>query len=159
MLLYYKKTFFRKFIFIVSFFLIIHNFIFINNYSNRLISGYMNEYKDTGGVIIEKENNVKEINDHLFYEVVKKLSNYIIDYNANYYSSKLYDYNVQVGNFYIDNGFVFSSIKYIEEKLNGNEIILGFNYNSFCKNNGLYSCDDNYLKTILINKKILANFF
>lgn len=153
-LLYLKKTFVRKVVFLFSLIFTMYNFIYINNYRNDLIDNYLYQLDFNEGIIIENVNEIKKLDDSVFYEVIKKISKYILNYNANYYNSKLYDHDLNVNGLYIDNGFVLSSIAYIEENLDDNEIVLGFNYGDFCENNNLYNCDENYLKTLLINKKI-----
>lgn len=153
-LIYFKKTLFRKLIFIFSFVATVTNFFYINNYTNNLMNEYLEDLDLNEGVLIERKNDINELNENIFYEVIKKLSTYIVNYNASYYNSELYNYAVSVDNYYIDNGFVLSSFDYIEKGLYDKEIVLGFDYRNFCSNNLIMNCDENYLKTFLLNKKI-----
>jgi len=153
-LLYLKKTLFRKLIFSFSLLVTVFNFFYINNYTNNLMNEYLENLDLSEGVLVERKNEIIDLNEHVFYEVIKKLSPFIINYNASYYNSSLYNYDLSVDNYYIDNGFVLSSFNYIEKELKENEIVIGFDYKDFCSNNLIGNCDENYLKTILINKKI-----
>ena len=153
-LLYLKKTFIRKIIFLITLTVIACNYLYIDNYSNNLTNEYMLELEGKSGTVIEKVNDIHELNKDIFYEVIKKISRYAYNYNASYYNSELYKYDVKVNEYYIDNGFVFSSFNYLESPMKENEIVIGLDYNDFCENNNIFVCDENYLKTLLVNKKI-----
>lgn len=155
-LLYLKKTLIRKFIFLITILITIFNYFYINDYTKSITNDLLIDMEKSNGVIIEKKSQVNELNENIFYDVIKKIARYAYDYNANYYNSKLYDQSIKVDDYYIDNAFVFSSIKYIEESLLENEIILGIDYNNFCKINNIVNCDENYLRVLLVNKKINA---
>ena len=155
LLLYLKKTLLKKIFFTISLLSTIFSFFFFNNYLDKEFNTHMSYFKENQGIVISKTNDIKDgLNQDIFYEVIKQLSPYVIDYNANYYSSHLYNYDIAANGYYIDNGFIFSSIKYIEENLEDNEIVLGLNYNEFCHNNNIGYCEAEYIKTLLINTKI-----
>ena len=105
-------------------------------------------------MIISRDKDIENIDENKFYEIIKCISNYVVDYNANYYSTHLYSKDVIIDDYYVDNGMIFSMVKYIEEPLNDNEIVMGVNYKEFCLNNNVSNCDESYIKTLLINKKI-----
>lgn len=147
---YLKKVWFSKLLFLFSLVLSIFGFFYINSYSSNLLE--LSSLQR--GAIVEKESDLEKIDDTLFYEVCKKLAKYIIDYNANYYNSSLYASKVQVDGYYIDNGIALSSFKYVENDMKSNEVIISFNYNNFCRNNVIFNCDESYLKTLLVNKKV-----
>lgn len=151
---YIKKTIVKKMIFLISLIAIVFNYFYIKDYSASITSELLESLQQDDGVIIEKESEVKKISENIFFEIVKKISKYAYDYNANYYNSKLYEQDIAVGGYYIDNGFVLSSVKYIEEPLLENEVVLGVNYRDFCTVNNIANCDENYLKILLVNKKM-----
>ena len=47
----------------------------------------MEYFKEIEGTLINKKNTVYSLDENLFYEVIKELSPYVVDYNANYYNS------------------------------------------------------------------------
>ncbi len=153
-LFYLKKILFKKMMFIFSIIFIFTSFYKVREYSKNIENDYLEGLEIESGNVIYRKNVLKEINEDIFYEVVKRLSLYISNYNINYYSEKLYDKDLSVDNYYIDNAFVLSSIEYIEKNMKDNEIVLGLNYHEFCMNNRLYYCDESYINTLLINKKI-----
>lgn len=153
-LFYLKKVLLKKIIFYLSLFFIIASFYNIKNYSTSIKEDYINSINIETGNVISKRNVLKDLNDDVFYEVIKKLHMYVSNYNANYYSERLYEKNLVVGEYYVDNAIVLSTIDYVEENLKSNEIILGINYENFCLKNSIYVCDENYLRTLLVNKKI-----
>lgn len=153
-LFYLKKVLLKKIIFALSIILIFMSFFKIRDYCNNIEKEYLDGLNIENGNIIYKQNDLKELNEDVFYEVVKKLSLYVSNYNINYYNERLYDKKLSVNDYYIDNAFVLSSFEYIEKNMKENEIVIGLNYHEFCMNNELYYCDENYVKTLLINKKI-----
>lgn len=152
--LYFKKVLFKKIVFIISLISTFIGFFSVNNILDKNFDSYLESFKREEGVIVNRKNKVEELDENVFYELIKKLSFYTKDYNINYYNSSLYDLEISVDGYYIDNGFVFSSIKYIEEDLKDDEIVLGLNYNDFCLKNSMSYCDYSYLDTLLVNKKI-----
>lgn len=153
-LFYLKKVLLKKIIFALSIILIFMSFFKIRDYCNNIEKEYLDGLNIENGNIIYKQNDLKELNEDVFYEVVKRLSLYVSNYNINYYNERLYDKKLSVNDYYIDNAFVLSSFEYIEKNMKENEIVIGLNYHEFCMNNELYYCDENYVKTLLINKKI-----
>lgn len=153
-LLYLKKTIIRKVMLLITILATILNYFYINEYTKSMISNHLLDMEENSGVIIEKNNKIDEINEAVFYEVIKKVARYVHDYNVNYYNSNLYEQNIIINNNYIDNAFALSSIQYIEEPLLENEIIIGFDYNGFCRANNVVNCDENYLRVLLVNRKI-----
>ena len=149
-LYYLKKVWFSKLLFVLSLFFTILGFFYVNKYSNDLLESF----SLYDGVIIEKENSVEELNDNIFYEVCKKLAKYIVNYNANYYDSSLYNYDIKVNGYYIDNGITLSSFNYMESEMKKNEVVVGLDYHDFCKSNYIFNCNESYLKPLLINKPI-----
>jgi len=155
--IYFKKVFLKKLFFVLSLIFSISSFFIAYNYINKNLNDYLEYFKVNEGIVINRENTINSINENLFYEVVKKLSLYVKDYNANYYNSSLYEKNLNVGDYYIGNGFSFSTVKYIERDLKDNEIVLGLNYKGFCFDNEIGYCDEEHIKTILVNK-VLEDF-
>ncbi len=147
-LFYLKKQLIKKIIFLLSILFIVYGFIYLNNYLKDF-NIYSNE-----GQYVRRKSKILEINDHLFYEVVKKLASFIKNYNANYYHQELYEIDLTSDGLYIDNGFLLTSIEYIEKDLKENEIVLGLNYRLFCKNNNIKVCNEEHLQTLLVNKSI-----
>ena len=152
--LYFRKTIFQKIFFVFSLAISILSYFFVGNYLNENFNIYNEIFKEKEGVVINKENKIFSLNENLFYEIVKALSPYAVDYNINYYNSKLYQYDLAIGAYYIDNAFVLSSVNYIEENLEDNSIVLGINYHNFCTNNLIANCNKDYVDTLLVNKKI-----
>ena len=153
-LMYIKKNIFKKIFFVCSLIFIVFNFLYLNKYLDKNFSDYLSYFSKEEGTIISRDKNIENIDENKFYEIIKYLSNYVVDYNANYYSTSLYSKEVKVDNYYIDNGMIFSMVKYVEESLNDNEIIMGINYKEFCLNNNISNCDEAYIRTLLINKNI-----
>lgn len=151
--IYYKKVLIRKILFVCSLISIFISFVLFNRELNNSFDNYLTDF-DNEGVIISQKNNVGEFNERIFYEVVKRIAIYVEDYNVNYYNSKLYNRDIKAAGYYIDNGFIFSSVKYIERNMREDEIVLGLNYKRFCLNNGIGYCDREYVNALLINKEI-----
>lgn len=151
---YIKKIIFKKIFFVLSFLFTIFGFVYLNMYLNKNFSLDVLEIKENDGVVIGRDIVVNEVDENNFYEVVKQLEEYVVDYNANYYNLLLYKKEVKVDDYYIDNGFVFSSVKYAGVELKENEVLLGVNYSEFCLNNKIMYCDENYIKMLLVNKEI-----
>ncbi len=152
--IYIKKILVKKIFFVFSLLLTCISYVGINKYLNKDFNGYLRYLKEREGIVIGQKNLIKNINEDIFYQVVKKLSFYVTDYNGNYYNSLLYNYDINVDGYYIDNGFTLSSIKYIEKSLKNDEVVLGLNIQNFCKNNLLNHCDINHINSLLINKNI-----
>lgn len=152
--LYIKKTLINKIIFAISFLFTILSFLFANKYLDSNFVNYLGTFDEREGAIISRKNEITEINEDIFYEVIKKIAFYVEDYNANYYNSKLYEYDITVDGYYIDNGFNFGSVGYIEKTMDDKELVIGMNYKNFCEYNRIYNCDENYLKSILIGRII-----
>lgn len=153
-LFYYKKCFLSKLIFLLSICFTIFSGIYCFKYSNNIADNYSSNFEVDEGVLVEKEAELQYLNDDIFYEMCKRMAKYIVNYNARYYHDSLYNYDIKVEDYYIDNGIALSSFEYIEKDLLENEIVVGFDYNLFCRNNKLFYCEEEYLKTLLINKKI-----
>lgn len=151
---YLKKSLFSRLLFVFSLIITIFSFFYINSYSDSLMDFFSSSFTINGGVLIEKQNEIDEMSDNLFYEVCKRLASYVVNYNARYYDASLYNYDVIVNGYYIDNGISLSSFEYMERNLEDNEVVLGIDYNSFCRNNYLFSCKEDYIKNLLINKEI-----
>lgn len=153
-LFYVRKIIFKKIFFVISLMFIIFNYFYLNQYLNNSFSSYLSYFKENRGIVVNKENEIQEIDEDKFYEIVKMLEEYVIDYNANYYNSNLYDKDFMIDDYYIDNAFILSSIKYIDKSLKEDEVVLGVNYRDFCLNNVIFNCDKNYIKTLIINKEV-----
>lgn len=153
-LFYYKKCFVSKLFFLISLLFTVFSGVFSFRYSSNLVNNNLWNLKIEEGMLIEKERNIQYLNENIFYEVCKKISKYIDNYNAKYYHSSLYNYDIKVDEYYIDNGISLSSFEYIEEDLLENEVVVSFDYNLFCRNNKVFYCEEEYLKTLLVNKKI-----
>lgn len=151
--IYFKRTIFKKLFFIFSLFSSVFSFFYTNSYLQKNFNEYLVEFSVNEGTIISRKNNIIKLDEELFYEVIKKMAIYVKDYNVNYYNYSLYERDVTIDRYYIDNGFVFSSIKYIEEYLEHDEVVLGLNYKNFCRNNLITNCDINYINKLLVNKK------
>ena len=152
--IYLKKIFVKKIFFMFSLVVTCISYVGINNYLNKDFSTYLQYLKEREGMVISQNNLIKKINEDAFYQVIKKLSLYVTDYNANYYNSSLYNYDINVNGYYIDNGFILSSIKYIEKNLKENEVVLALNPKKFCETNKINYCDMNYINSLLINKQM-----
>lgn len=151
-LFYFKKSIWRYLVLVFSLFFCILNYISIRKYSENMINE-ANIHKEDG-YIVSKTNEIAELNDNLFYEIIKLLSTYVVNYNGSYYNSELYNYDLRVDGYYFGNAIALSSFEYVEENLEKDEIVVGFNYDKFCINNGITNCDEYYLKGLLVNKKI-----
>lgn len=152
--LYFRKTFFKRIFFLFSLILSLFSYFFVDDYLDNSFDEYIGYFKESEGTVINKKNTIYSLNENLFYEVVKELSPYVLDYNVNYYNSLLYDYDLTVDDYYIDNAFVLSSVRYIEENLEDNAFVLGINYQKFCGENLIFGCDKSYVNSLLINKKL-----
>ncbi len=155
LLFYFKKVFPQKIFFVFSLVISLFSCFFIDDYLDNNFDKYVEYFKEIEGTLINKKNTVYSLDENLFYEVIKELSPYVVDYNANYYNSLLYEKDLMIDNYYIDNAFVLSSIKYAEENLEADSFIVGINYNKFCFDNLINGCNKDYIDTLLVNKKLL----
>ena len=147
-----KKNFFSLFMFVLAISSLAFSFLFINEKIWNMKEEFDLSFLD--GELYYKENN-SSLNEENFYnEIILPLSREIDEYGLNLYDEKMYEHGVYVGEYYIDNGFLFSNI--IEmEGLKWGEIVLGINYQEFCFNNSILYCNKNNVDDLLFAKELV----
>lgn len=136
-ILLHRKSLISKLILLFSLISIMYTHIFISNELNIVRNEFNKTFEDKA--IYYKENDMV-LNDENFYDhVVSNLSKEIFMYGNSMYTAEMYDAIVGVGEYFVDNGFLFSKVNYIEG-LKEDEIILEINIRDFCISNNYNSC-------------------
>lgn len=146
---------FARCIFIIYLFSLLLTNITINNKMNNIEEQFNDVFFDQ---YLYYKNNSVGLNVDTFYDnVVRQLAHQIEDYFYNFYSEEMDEVKVLVGNYYIDNGYVFSNLN-IVEGLKEDEIVLEINNIEFCLNNKLNVCYKNQIKESLKGRYLYYKF-
>ena len=81
-------------------------------------------------------------------------SDSIKDHFVEIINSDMYSYKVSLSSKQIGNGFLISKMRYINYNLNENELILGGDLNSICKQYNLNECSYNKVKNFVVNSEL-----